>query len=67
MTRFVGLDASSGYGVGIQLSHSPNGVTGPAALWYHQAVAIEMSSFGSHRAVTGPSCSSSLTVTTSQT
>lgn len=53
--------------VGIQLSHSPNGVTGPAALWYHQAVAIEMSSFGSCRAVTGPSRSYGGAAAASQT
>lgn len=56
MARFLGLDASSGYGRGTQLSCSPTGVAGPAALWYHQALAIEMSSSGSHRATRGPSC-----------
>lgn len=56
MARFLGLDASSGYGRGTQLSCSPTGVAGPAALWYHQALAIEMSSSASHRATRGPSC-----------
>ena len=50
VTRFVGLDASSGYGGGMQLSRSPTDVAGPAALWYHQAPTIEISSTGSHRA-----------------
>lgn len=49
MTRFVGPSASSGYGL-------PTGVVGPAALWYHQALAVGMSSPGSHRAAPGLSC-----------
>lgn len=47
MTRIVGPDASSGYDGGTQLSCSPTSAAGPAALWYHQALAIEMSSSGS--------------------
>lgn len=52
----VGSDASSGYGGRTEPSCLPTSVAGPAALWYHQALAIEMSSSESHRTAPGPSC-----------